>query len=122
MTIARWIAGLLGVLGLMIFATNVFAQTTAKADVSWTDLASEHSYTVEKSVDGGVFATVGTTAADVTTFTDDGNGAGLALGSQYCYRVFGSNAFGDGTVSAEACATPTTPGQVIGVQVIVSPL
>ena len=88
-----------------------------QAVVSWTDVADETGYKVERSDDDSPFVQVGSTVANVVSF----NEAGLLTGVQYCYRVTAFNAFGDGPPSAQACATANVPGVVVGVQVLLSP-
>lgn len=101
----------------------VLAQTTtAKAVLSWGDVANEDSYRVERSDDGGAtYSAKGTTAVNVTTFTDTNAGAGLALNTLYCWRVVSVNAFGEATPSSPACAQASTPSQVTNVTVTLTP-
>ena len=89
----------------------------AQAVLSWTDVQGEDTYRIERSDAGSPYAVVGTTAMNVVTFT---NGP-LALATQYCWRIVSVNAFGEGAPSAPACAQADTPGQVLGVQVLLSP-
>ncbi|MDB5325828.1 MAG: peptidase domain protein [Phycisphaerales bacterium] len=77
-------------------ATNLPAITTlaftanklaGNVGMTWTDIAGETGYRVERSTDKSTWATIGTTSADVTTYTDTS-----ALGlTHYYYRVFGIN-------------------------------
>ena len=82
--------------------TNLAATlvTSTQVDMSWTDNSNnEDGFRVERSDDGGgIWNEVGTTAADVATFSD----AGLTPGTAYMYRVYAFNlAVGDS-------ANPTT--------------
>ncbi len=64
--------------------------------VAWTNQAGETGYRVERSEDGVVFTTAGTTAADVTTYVD-----GSLKGSmRYFYRVLALDATGASEPSA----------------------
>jgi len=77
------------------------------ATISWQDLSTdETSFTVERQVNGGVFAAVGTVGANVTSFNDTN---ALALGNAYCYRAYASNALGNSGPSNVLCYTPNTP-------------
>jgi fibronectin type 3 domain-containing protein len=81
--------------------------------LSWTDVATETSYDVERSIDGvtGGTRTV-TTAQNATTATD----VGLRPSTTYFYRIIARNAQGASAPSAVASATtladsvaPTSP-------------
>jgi PKD repeat protein len=62
-----------------------------RIDLSWVDgSGNETEFQVERSLDGSGFSTAGTTAADVTTFSD----IGLNAGTTYWYRVRASNVSG----------------------------
>jgi hypothetical protein len=77
--------------------------------LTWTDVADETGYRVERSTDGANdWVTITTTAQDVTTHKD----AGLPPGTTYYYRVFATNSGGDSAPSTMAWAT--TLGHVIG--------
>lgn len=103
---------------LMLWTMPANAQTQAKATISWTDVTDEDTYEVERADAGGAFIQIGQVVFDITSFNDVGP---LPLGVQYCYRVIATNVFGSAAPSAAACGTPLVPGQVIGVQVILSP-
>ena len=90
----------------------------ASATLSWTDVQGEDSYRVERSDAGAAYASVGTTGANVTNFVN----APLALSTLYCWRLVAVNAFGESTPSAPACAQADTPGQIIGVQILLTPI
>lgn len=123
-TMLTYVAALVALtVGLLMVPISAIAQTTAQADLNWTDVTNETSYRVERSDDGGTtYAEVGTTAQDVTNFNDTNVGLGLALNTLYCWQVISVNSFGEAAPSSPACAEASTPDQVIGVQVIVSPL
>jgi titin len=78
--------------------------TSSEIDLSWTDVAGETGYRIERSTDGTDWAQIGTTGADVTTYAD----GGLPSGSTFSYRVFATNAGGDSppsdVVSAQTLA------------------
>lgn len=99
-----------------IFAlANHAAAQEAQANLSWTAPQFADSYVVQRSQDGGPYAQVGTPTS--TTFVD----APLSLSVLYCWQVAGVNTFGTGAFSAPACGRADAPGQVLGVQVILSP-
>ena len=76
-------------------AAPVNGPSTA-VNLAWADGAGETGYAVERSVDGVTWAQVGTTAADVTTYTDN-----LAFGSmRWWYRVSAVDGTGKSRVSA----------------------
>ena len=101
----------------LILATPAWA-VQASATLSWTDVQGEDSYRVERSDAGAPYAPVGTVGANVTTFVN----SPLALSTLYCWRLVAANAFGESTPSAPACAQADTPGQIIGVQILLTPI
>jgi fibronectin type 3 domain-containing protein len=78
------------------------------AKLTWTDVAGEAVYRVERRVDGSAdgWRAVRTVNAGVTTITDDG----LEAGKTYLYRVFAVNAAGDSPASNVAVVR--TAGEV----------
>jgi uncharacterized protein (TIGR02145 family) len=69
---------------------NVFSST--QINLSWTDHSTnETSFKIERKTGTGTFAIVGTTASDITIFSD----AGLTPGTTYVYRVYSNNAVGN---------------------------
>jgi serine protease AprX len=89
------------------------ARSSSQIDVSWTDVASESGYKIQRSANGiDGWAQVGTTAANVTTFAN----TGLSAATSYHYRIVAYNAAGDSPASAVVTArtlgdtaAPTTP-------------
>ena len=82
---------------------SVQAHSTEIA-LTWTDVATETGYRIERSDDGGTgWVTVGTAGQDVTSFTD----AGLTPGTGYAYRVIALNAGGESVPSTPAFTTTT---------------
>jgi titin len=80
--------------------------------LNWTDVANETGYVIERRIDGTTapFAVVGETAADVTTFTQDG----LLAGKTYLYRVRSRNRIGTSEPStAVVVATPPEDGTTV---------
>jgi len=62
-------------------------------DLVWTDVATtEYLYTIQKSVNGGGWTTIGTALANATTFTDAGP---VTAQGTYDYRVFATGAAGN---------------------------
>ncbi|MCY2974021.1 MAG: fibronectin type III domain-containing protein [Planctomycetota bacterium] len=75
---------------------TVTRSTGSDLTVTWTNQDGETGYRVEKSEDGVVFTTEGTTAADVTTYVD----TGLIGSMRYFYRVLALDATGASEPSA----------------------
>lgn len=99
-------SGALCVLG----ASIAEAQT---ATVSWIDNSGknptindeETGFQVERNLNGGAFALLGTTAPDAQTFVDNTLFADNVVDNKFCYRVRAIN-----TAGASAYATTATPG------------
>jgi fibronectin type 3 domain-containing protein len=87
-----------GTLGVTPVAYN-------RIDLAWGDVATETGYKIERSLDGTNFTQIGTTTADVTTYSDTSVGGS----TKYYYRVRASNGVGDSTYTNIANAT--TPVQ-----------
>ena len=78
------------------------AQSSSEIVLTWSDVATETGYRIERSDDGGTgWATIGTAGQDVTSFTD----AGLSPGTGYAYRVIAINAGGESAPSTPAFTT-----------------
>jgi hypothetical protein len=73
----------------------------ASATLAWTDTATnETGFSIERQIAGGApYAEIGTTAANVVTYTD----TTLVAGTSYCYRVKAVNAAGKSGPSNAAC-------------------
>jgi len=70
--------------------------------LAWTDNSGrETGYEIQRKTGTGAFATVTTTAASVTSYSD----SGLAAGTVYTYRVRATGSGGNSAFSAEASAT-----------------
>jgi len=79
--------------------------SSSQIDLSWTDVATETGYRIERSLDGtSDWITIGTTGQNVTDYSD----AGLASGTAYAYRVVATNDAGDSAPSEVATATTGT--------------
>jgi hypothetical protein len=79
--------------------------SSARIDLSWNDVATETAFKIQRSPDGSTgWTQVGTTGANVTTFSD----TGLTAGTTYSYRVLATNSGGDSSPSN--VATTTTSG------------
>jgi FtsP/CotA-like multicopper oxidase with cupredoxin domain len=85
-----------------LLAADVVAAN--QVDLSWTDVATETSFVVERSLNGGAFAPIATLAADTVIFTD----ATVAVPNSYTYRVGAKNGAGT-TYSNEMSVTVNVP-------------
>jgi hypothetical protein len=79
------------------------AASASQINLSWTDNANnETGFKVERSPNGSSsWAQIGTTGANVTTYSN----TGLAAGTKYYYRVRATNSAGDSAYSNTANAT-----------------
>ena len=65
--------------------------SSSQVNLTWTDNSTnETGFKIERRLDGGNFAVVGTANADVLNYSD----AGLAANTNYTYRVVSFNAVG----------------------------
>jgi hypothetical protein len=81
------------------------ALSSSEIVLTWSDVATETGYRIERSDDGGTgWSTIGTAGQDVTSFTD----AGLTSGTGYAYRVIAINAGGESVPSTPAFTTTMT--------------
>jgi fibronectin type 3 domain-containing protein len=77
-------------------------------DLTWSDVATETGYRVERSLDGGTeWTTIGFTDRDVTRFSD----IDLSPGTNYSYRVIATNVGGDSHASGVSHHTTTAERQ-----------
>jgi fibronectin type III domain protein len=92
-------------------ATDVTAIATLDTiTLTWTDVANETGYRVERSLDGTTgWVELATTGQDVTTYVN----ATLSPGTTYSYRIIATNAGGDSAPSNVASATTEAPPPVI---------
>lgn len=90
------------------------AVSASRIDLSWSDVAGETSYKIDRSADGVNWSQVTTTAQNVTTYQD----LGLIASTSYSYRVRATNAGGDSDYSNLAVTTtlaaPTPPAAPSG--------
>ena len=71
--------------------TGTVAYTT-QINLSWTDNSTnETGFKIERKTGSGTYAVVGTTATDVTTFSN----TGLTPSTTYTFRVYSNNAVGN---------------------------
>jgi hypothetical protein len=90
---------------------TALALSASQIELNWTDNSpDETGFKIERAASaGGTYALVATTAASVTSFSDDG----LLPATAYYYRVYAFNLAGNSTYSGVATATtqnpPTTP-------------
>ena len=82
------------------------AASTTQINLTWTDNSSnETGFKIERKTGaGGTYAQIATVGASVTTYSN----TGLAIGTNYFYRVRATNAAGDSAYSNEASATTLT--------------
>lgn len=86
----------------------IFSTKSSNAlKITWTDLAQETGFRLERSTDGTAFNTLANLAAGVTTYTD----TLVSPGTEYYYRLVGTTAALDGFTSDTIfTATPTAVG------------
>ena len=80
---------------------TIGTRTSSSIALSWNDVSGETGYSIERSSDGVNFAEVGTTSANVTTYT----ASGLSPAQQYFFRVRARNSVGVSVPSAVATGT-----------------
>jgi hypothetical protein len=77
------------------------AGSNSQIDLTWSDVASEAGYRIERSTNGSTgWTVVGTTPADVVSYRD----SGLAPSTTYYYRVKAFNASGESSPSSSVSA------------------
>lgn len=74
--------------------------SSSQINLSWSNVASETGYKIERSLDQASWIQIATTATDVITFSS----TGLAAGTTYYYRVRATNSYGDSPYSFIASA------------------
>jgi fibronectin type 3 domain-containing protein len=84
------------------------AASSSRIDLSWSDVAGETGYRVERSTDGANWTLAGTTNSGVTTFSDTGR----AASTTYVYRVQAVNLGGPSAYSGTASATTLEPALI----------
>jgi transcriptional regulator CtsR/regulation of enolase protein 1 (concanavalin A-like superfamily) len=78
------------------------AVSSSQIDLSWTDVANETGYKIERKTGvGGTYTQIASVAAGVVTYSN----TGLTVNTTYYYRVRATNAGGDSPYSNEANAT-----------------
>src|SRR2546425_13072436 len=84
--------------------TDAKPSNSTTIDISWTDNSpNEAGFRIERSAtNAGPWATAGTVAPNVTSFSD----AGRASEQQVCYPVLGFKRNGDASASNTDCSTP----------------
>jgi len=94
---------------------TVTAVSTNRIDLSWNDVEGETGYKIFRTNSpGGTFEIIGTTAANVTSFSD----IGLTADDDYCYKVIAYNNDAESVYSNESCATtlplpPSAPSNLV---------
>lgn len=102
----RFLIILLLIVSLSV-TSNAFA---ASAILNWVDNSGnnvavndqEAGFNVERKLNTGVYALLGTVGANVTSFTDNTLVQGL-VDNTYCYRVQAFNTAGNSAYTNEAC-------------------
>ncbi len=85
-------------------AVTATATGPTAIDVQWQDVTDETGYAIERSADGTTWSKIGTTDADITTYSD----TSVTENNTYQYRISATNAGGFSAPSVPADAT--TPG------------
>src|SRR5439155_21640827 len=91
-------------------ATTVSA---TRVNLAWNDVTGESGYTVQRSSNGGTtWTTIASPSANTVSYSD----TAATEATDYLYRVWGSDASGNGTSSATASATtfPAAPSGLGG--------
>jgi uncharacterized protein (TIGR02145 family) len=66
--------------------------SSTQINLSWTDNSTnETGFKIERKTGSGTYTIIGTTATDITTFSD----TGLTTNTNYTYRVYSNNAGGN---------------------------
>ncbi len=83
--------------------TNLMANSSGETQITlnWADVAGENGYKIERSPDNTNWTQIGTTGANVPTYTD----ANLTTSSPYYYRVWAYNIEGDSAHSSPVNAS-----------------
>ena len=80
--------------------------STTAINLTWTDRsANEIGFKIERKLENGTFEVIGTTATDITTFSD----TGLIPGATYVYRVYSFNEGGKSLVYSNELKLTTNP-------------
>jgi hypothetical protein len=91
------------------------AATTTGVKVAWVDNSNnETGFIVDRSVNGGAYAQIGTVGANTTSYWD----ASTAAGTKYSYEVFAYDSTGDS--SAAVTNAVTTPGAATATPAVVN--
>jgi hypothetical protein len=84
------------------------ATSSTSVSLSWSDVADEEGYKVERRLtSSSTWAQIGTTAAGVTTYAD--TNSGLTAGTGYTYRVRAFTTAGNSPYSNSAAVTTPVP-------------
>ena len=96
------------------------AASSSQINLSWSDVQGETGFRIERSLDGvSGWTQVGTTGANVVTFSN----TGLSASTRYYYRVFANGAGGNSAASTVASAVtqslalPVAPSNVVAIVV-----
>jgi hypothetical protein len=82
------------------------AISSSRIDLSWTDASSDETgFRIQRKISGGIFSTLATVGANVTTYSN----TGLTPDTLYHYRVQAYNGAGNSTFSNTASATTLAP-------------
>lgn len=93
--------------------TGIITNST-QINLTWTDNSTnETGFKVERKTGIGTYSAIGTTATDVTTFSD----TGLTPGSTYTYRIYSFNAGGNSPTYSNELTLTIMPIVTIGTQI-----
>ncbi|WP_353085076.1 FISUMP domain-containing protein [Flavobacterium sp.] len=93
--------------------TGIIANST-QINLTWTDNSTnETGFKIERKTGTGTYTIVGTTASDVTTFSD----TGLNPISTYTYRIYSFNAGGNSPTYSNELTLTIFPNVTIGTQI-----
>lgn len=98
------------VLSLLLWSTPVWA---AQVVATWQPQGVATAYRVERTVNNGAWQAQATLAAPMTVYSQ----TGLAVNTEYCYRVIAINNNMEGVPSDKACALLREPFGVITVYI-----
>ena len=83
--------------------------STTQINLSWTDNSTnETGFKIERKTASGMYAVVGTTVTNITTFND----TGLTPSTTYTYRVYSNNVVGNSLASSNEISFTTSNSSI----------